>query len=190
MFWLRKYRNDTYLTSDVVKELNKLIREVDNSINNINRGGCGFFAHSLGARLEKVGYRVNYKVIGYRRTSRRYFKSNRKKLNNTQGDFDYGTLFNGIRWFHIMLYVDGYYIDSSGVTYHGVFNILRKSKVNKSDYGYDIGGITRQELSYMLDKLSGMWNCEFNQDDSLKMDALIKFKFQNLFEQQNVEKDV
>jgi len=47
------------MNKNLINSITEKISKINSTIPNINRGGCGIFAHALGAQFEKNGLKVN-----------------------------------------------------------------------------------------------------------------------------------
>ena len=86
----------------ILKEIVNELGLVVHNVNFINSGGCGIFAEHFYYTLSKAGLKPTIVVIG------RGEQQIKEALQNNGKHYD-------IHFSHIMLYVDGVYLDSHGV---------------------------------------------------------------------------
>lgn len=89
------------------RKLERILKDVSSLDCHINGGGCGLFARQLSKVLISLGFDVKFVLVC---NDKNGLENCEKHINNsnTNGLEDGG-------WRHIMIRVNGYYIDSSGV---------------------------------------------------------------------------
>jgi hypothetical protein len=75
---------------------------VVNRINHINLGGCGLFAEYLYLTLTNLGLKPKIAIVGRNKDTIKYVLKNNGSAHDLQ-------------WSHIIVYVGGMYLDSSGI---------------------------------------------------------------------------
>lgn len=100
------------IKDEVIQQLGKGLVNINQTYPDINCGGCGVFAYELGVLLKERG--IDSKVVWIQHFSSRRLRKEFNKVINTQPKklFD---IDEDIICSHIMLYIDGLYIDSTGV---------------------------------------------------------------------------
>ena len=113
------------LTVSFRVQLLRLILDIDRKYPDINYGGCGRFAITLGEMLEALGYTVEYIMLC----------RNKECLADAQSNLNWTVEWNEYEWFswdHVMIKVNGYYIDSEfigkSVKYHKSFSHLHPTE--------------------------------------------------------------
>lgn len=147
-----------FLLTKIADSLTKSFEVVNEEIDNVNRGGCGFFAKHIYELLKKKGFNPELVLLvrEYAVDDADYYIS-----NNNIND-----LFN-TNWYHVMVRIDGLFIDCKGfftkIEQHPTFNDLASV-----DLPYDM-------LKVMLSsKYSHRWNPSFDRDDSKIIRKIIK----------------
>jgi len=143
----------------MLSEIDKIVRHVNGLFYNINRGGCGVFASILAKELDELDVRYEICVINYNinhdkaeqlnnlvKTLREQ-NNNNKLTRNVLHD-------NGVYIEHVMLRIEGKYVDSTGV---------HKHIPNSWGAGLTITTLTKDELHEMANTTLG-WNNEFNRN--------------------------
>ena len=146
-----------FLSSAESYLLRKAFDEINNEVDNINRGGCGFFAKHVHDCLVKKGF--NPELVILVRGEDDVYDAMSHISNNRITD-----LFR-TWWVHVMVKVDGrkpIYIDSHGyftdIADHPTFN-----DCSIVDLPYDM-------LKRMLgSRYEKRWNCSFNRNDHKKI---------------------
>lgn len=130
----------------IVKELKPL---------QVNWGGCGFYARELGSLLKAKNIKFKYVVLFNNITP----KSNTNKLvksNNVEE-------FNNLSWYHVMIKLDGKFIDAEGIHNTSLFNGKKMKTRTITDSFFN--------TFVSIDKF---WNWNFDRDNIKKIKSVLK----------------
>lgn len=135
------------------RKLERVLSDV-NSLNcRINSGGCGFFALKLYEVLTSMDFDVKL-IFVYNNKSSLEKGNNFINSNSNKGRVDVKGL-DFLGWSHVMIRVNGYYIDSKGL----------EKKFEDKGWGSIYGSLTYDILSEMVKPNSGItWNPMFNKN--------------------------
>ncbi len=135
---------------------------VNNYVTNINRGGCGFFAQYLYMTLYNIGLQPDITIVGRGEENIKNVIQN----NGSPNDITH--------WAHILIHVEGKYIDSDGV--------LINPTPDKVQYPDIVKGLTI-ELLREWNKNFRYWNPTFDRSQKetikkgfLEIERIVKKK--------------
>ena len=135
------------------RKLERVLSDV-NSLNcRINSGGCGFFAFKLYEVLTNMDF--NPKLVLVYNSKHSLDKGNEIiNSNSSKNKIDVSSL-DMLGWTHVMVKVNGYYIDSNGI----------EKKFDDKGWGGIFGDLSFDILSDMIRPNSGItWNPMFNNN--------------------------
>lgn len=132
--------------NEIVKELKPL---------GINWGGCGFYANELGSLLKAKNIKFKYVVLfGYIEA-----KHNTNKLvkSNLVEDF------SRLDWYHVMIKVNGKFIDADGIHDAPVFNgrIMKTRTLTDRFFSAFVG-------------MNRLWNSHFDRGEIPVMKKILR----------------
>ncbi len=124
-----------------LEKLSRDLSDIHESFKNINAGGCGEFAKMLGNKLKENNVKFKYVLISEDKrmsilASQRNFKTLKEDVLNDP----WSRQMNGYGIAHIMIYHNGYFIDSTGA-HRGLGNTLWHQF-----RGYQISAILPQDV--------------------------------------------
>jgi len=127
------------------------IPQVKERFDRINSGGCGVFALSLSDELNKRDIAHKIVWIGYGdnedKSIHRIFESNHNVTLDTFNN-------KGIYLSHVMVVIDGKYVDATGLY----------DEFGQTSWSYRkvVTEISNEQLRMLVDNEDG-WNCSFNR---------------------------
>lgn len=144
-----------------MKHLTEQLQKIDNSFRFINGGGCGEFALALGEKFRQNNIKFKYVMLDNRRGG---VLSNVRNFNKLERKNSLNCINNeGYSVHHIMIYVRGQYIDSTGVY----------SSLDESEWGYcTITAILKEEILESWCR-NGGWNNLFRRGDIPEIKEMI-----------------
>jgi len=126
--------------------LAKRLRAIGKKIPNINYGGCGVFAYALHAALAKSGIKSAIAIVSRKGNG----------VIRSVNELD------GAHFMHMIVRVDGKYLDSDGV-YAG--NTLTAVSNSRAKYGWmaDKLDVAHPKALTAMNKLADEWNPRFDR---------------------------
>lgn len=160
----------------MIKEINKIVKSINDEIVDINCGGCCVFAESLFPYLEGLGLKPQVKVIDfYGQNKGDDLTTIRKGMNNSLSLSEWNK--NGVDFNHVVTYFiyrkRAYIVDSTGVFSEAKFH--RVSGIIKGSFSYT------EARSFSENK---NWNHWFDRSDIGKIKNDLKTGFNNFFDNQ------
>jgi hypothetical protein len=151
-----------FLNAKIKKSLLSSFDEIDNSINHVNRGGCGFFAKHLYNSLIKKGLKPELILLVHE-----YSVKNCEKCIVTNNVID---LFK-TNWSHVMVKIKTpkkvFYIDNGGF-FDDLSNHPTFGKFHYIDMPFNM-------LDTMLkSRYQYKWNDSFNRSDNKQIKKILK----------------
>jgi hypothetical protein len=155
-----------YLTQGFKAQLSNALTTIQETYDSINNGGCGIFAKIVEKQLTKRGFNVEY-VFLFRSKHCVNSANENARCNDVYGLYC-------TSWCHVLLRVNGYYVDSSGV--HKSEDDLK----TKGDWHYEYVVGDPIPKDFMMEFLSNdnrnNWNSCFDRRQS----GAIALRFNNL----------
>ena len=153
---------------DLYSALNSELPYIDMHFPDLNCGGCGAFALYLSKELDKIG--VDHSIVWIGENYGDCDEDTHELLHSVfhdNGQWSNVTNFHDvdISLTHIMIDIDGYLVDSTGV----YMSLDDTEFYMKSE----LGVITQEQLEWLVSNPEG-WNSWFNRDDMPKVNKMVK----------------
>jgi len=146
------------------------LREFLDNVPNINRGGCGVSAYSMYCLLEKQKQlKPDTRIIYIHRKIWGDYSTNKWFLDNQEGNADSAS--------HVILFHDGYYLDSSE-EFTNLSTLIDVFFTGDKESEFDILDIP-QQLTHIFMKSSlenGSWNDSFDTKNIEVIENKLGFK--------------
>ena len=144
-------------SQEEIAALAKRLRAIGKKIPNINYGGCGVFAEALHAALAKSGIKSAIAIV------------------SREGDGVIRSVneLNFAQFMHMVVRVDGKYLDSDGVY---ASNTLTAVSNSRAKYGFmaDKLDVAHPKALKAMNRLAGEWNPMFDRTNIRRMRKMVR----------------
>lgn len=168
------------MNKNLINSIAQNLTDINHVIPNLNRGGCGVFAHALGSELEKNGFDVKIISLGF---SRPFFNPNDivENLKRTNKEVSPYTLHqNGMGLCHLLVEVnDGderIYLDSNGIN----VPVEEDDVIEFQDRCFFIDGRMSVEDCGIIANIESGWNNAFDRTFVPKVYDFVKKKLSKI----------